>query len=566
MKLYKTWLGAFGFLGLSLLALKLIAVSHTAEIQNRTQQVHQSARPELLHIVEASIPESVPGAIVYAVKDGEVLLHSALGYASLELAVPMQINHSFQIGSVAKQFTAVAILQLVEQGKLTLHDPAAHYLPDSCAVPTDITVEHLLTHTSGIVNYLELPAWREQARLPAQSSEIHALYCQLPTRFPAGAAWDYSNSGYFLLADIVQQVSGQSFNAYIQEHLLDAAGLDAIWPHEASRIYPGYVNGYIAHGAGHRPADFYDPSQVLGAGSLIGTVEGLYQWHLALQRGDLLNTAQLKAAQTDYVTTSGRSTGYGYGWELKQVQGFATVEHGGYFPGYFTSVLTVPDENLFVAAFVNSRSYDPIDVTTRLAAAILGQPFPEPHYVAVTDAMVDHWQGVWVDESGVQRRIGLRNGEFYIQRGHGSAFRLLPDRSGYLHYTDSVSYLALETDAAGEQQLVLYSRAGEQSRSERIHAEAPHYHEVTLSDEQQAALSGYYQLAPEFGFELFIDKDQLYLQGTGQNAGRLMALKPLHLISEDLIAEFEFKTDENGVITHMVIHQAGQEIPATKVN
>ncbi|RUO21852.1 serine hydrolase domain-containing protein [Aliidiomarina haloalkalitolerans] len=562
---HKTWFASFGFLGLSLLALKLIAVSHTAEVQNRTQQFHQSARTDLLHIFETSIPETVPGAIIFAVHKGEVLIESALGYANLELEVPMQPNQSFQIGSVAKQMTAVAILQLIAEEKIALQTSVADFLPDTCSIPIDITIEHLLTHTSGIPNYLAQPGWRAQARLPANASEVHHLYCNLPTHFPVGAAWDYSNSGYFLLADIVAQVSGTSFHEYLQASVFDAADINEIWPHEPDVIYPGLVSGYIPHGAGHRPADFYDPSQILGAGSLIGTMHGLYQWYQTMQSNVLIPQALRDKAWQPFYTSTGRNTEYGYGWEMKHVQGYATVEHGGYFPGYFTSVLTVPEQDLFVAAFVNTRSYDPIDLTTRLAAAILGQPFPEPNYVSVTDSLVEQWQGIWVDSDGVQRRIGLRNGELYIQRGNGSAFRLLPDNRGNLHYTDSVSYLALET-SNNAQELVLYNRAGEQSRSERIHAEGQHYQEVELGESQQQALSGYYQLAPEFGFRLFIDQGELYLQGTGQNAGRLMALTPLYLVSEDLIAEFEFKADDDGNVTQMVIHQGGQRIPALKVN
>lgn len=566
MKLMNHWYSAVGLLGVSILMLKLTSVAHAAALETQTQPSQAPQKDALIRIMEQSIPESIPGAIVFAVHHGEVVLEAAQGYANLELQVPMQTNFSFQIGSVAKQFTAVAVLQLVEQGKLSLSTPAAEFLPETCSLPDTITVEHLLTHSSGIPNYLGLAAWREQARLPASLNDVHKLYCNLSPHFPAGAAWDYSNSGYFLLADIVAQVSGQSFHQYLQEHLLNQAGVTEIWPHESHVIYPGFVNGYIEHGAGHRPSDFYDPSQVLGAGSLIGTMRGLYQWHQSVLNNELLQPDTLAKAWTPFVTVSGRPTDYGYGWEMKQIQGFDTVEHGGYFPGYFTSVVSIPDESLFVAAFVNARGYDPIDLTTRLAAAILGQPYPEPDYVAVSDDLVSKWQGTWRDTDNVERRIGLRNGELYIQRGQGSAFQLLPDAQGKLHYTDSVSYLALETNANGTTEMVLYNRAGMQSRSERVNNDAFHYQHVELSATQKTALTGYYQIAPEFGFRLFIDQGDLYLQGTGQNAGRLMVLGPLHLISEDLIAEFKFTTDDNGAIDTMVIYQGSQRIPATKVN
>ncbi|WP_113907704.1 serine hydrolase [Aliidiomarina celeris] len=524
--------------------------------------VQQTPTPEqeLKALIEKTLPSSVPGAVVYVVKENDVVLEYAQGLADLSLQAPMQPNSSFFMGSVAKQFTAVAILRLQEQGKLSLTDPVTKWLQNFPAEYNAISLRHLLTHTSGIPNFLALPAWQQQARLPASYDQLHALYKDLPLQFAAGSAWNYSNSGYLILAHIVELASGQGFNEYLQQEVLGRGGVTQIWPYESDRIYPLLARGYIPHGHGSRPADFYDPSQVMGAGGLVATAQGLYQWTKALTAGEIISSASLNLAWQPYVLNSGEATSAGLGWEIGSVRGSRSIEHGGYYPGYFTFALWLPEEQVFVAAFVNSRSYDPQELAVRVAAQVVNKPYPALEPVVLSDSDINYWQGVWQDANGRRRVVGTLDGQLYIQRAGGSAFMVELGQQGYVHYQNSLSYLKRGTDAEG-QWLELHNRNGLVSRSYRTQEMPKHYRTLALSPLQMAALEGEYTLAPEFSLRIFIDGDAHYAQGTGQNAGKLLALSEQVLVTDDLIAELHFERNENGEVTGLVLHQNGQTYP-----
>ncbi len=182
-------------------------------------------------------PKDAPGAAVIAVRDGKTVLRKGYGMADLELGVPIQPDMVFRIGSMTKQFTAVAILMLVEEGKLAVSDPITKFLPDYPTGGKTITVEHLLTHTSGIKSYTDMPDFLANIRKDYKVQELIDHFKGEPMDFAPGERYQYDNSGYFLLGAIIEKASGMSYEAFLKQRIFDVVGmtqtsLDEQLPHD----------------------------------------------------------------------------------------------------------------------------------------------------------------------------------------------------------------------------------------------------------------------------------------------------------------------------------------------
>ncbi|SEA85020.1 serine hydrolase [Alkalimonas amylolytica] len=502
-----------------------------------------------------------PGAVVLVSRQGETLYRAAIGKADLSLAVALTDDMVFPIGSVSKQFTAVAILQLMEQGKLTLDDTIQQHLPDFPQLSHPITIRQLLSHTSGLENYIARHEWREHWRNDFTLSEMRQHYVHYPLKFAPDQHFDYSNSGYLVLAEIIEHLSGLSYGDYVTERLFAPAGMEQSYQLDNYTVIPGMPRGYIPHGSGYRLADFVSMTHMIGPGSLASTLDDLQRWDQALFSGQLITKESLQQALSSHTLSNGSATGYGLGWEVRSIRGRPSFEHGGYMYGYFSAVLTMPEQGIMVAILTNSRKTDPRELAVRAAAMALNEPFPQPELVALTSDMAEQWVGVYLDEHGVERTIGLFNDELYIRRGAGRMWPLQPSAAGYLHYDEGLSYLALTGDGT----LELHQREGVMSRSQRKTAQVAPLNTVSLTSAQLKALTGVYQLAETFALRVFTEDNRLFIQGTGQNAGEVFALSATHLIAITDAVEFEFELDAAGAVTALRLLQGGQTFRAPKI-
>ncbi|MGH9971179.1 MAG: serine hydrolase domain-containing protein, partial [Pyrinomonadaceae bacterium] len=188
--------------------------------------------------LEKTFKPDEPGAAVIAVKDGKVIFRKGYGLANVELGVPVEPDMVFRLGSVTKQFTAVAILMLAEQNKLSLDDDITKFLPDYATKGHKITIEQLLTHTSGIKNYTSLPEWLSGWRKDMTVKEIIDLFKDQPMDFAPGERWSYSNSGYILLGAIIEKVSGQTYQEFIEKNIFTPLGMKHSYYDNTARLIP----------------------------------------------------------------------------------------------------------------------------------------------------------------------------------------------------------------------------------------------------------------------------------------------------------------------------------------
>jgi CubicO group peptidase (beta-lactamase class C family) len=307
------------------------------------------------------------GAVLVARK-GQILFRRAYGMANYELRASNSPSTRFHVASVSKPFTAIAILQLEEQGRLNVSDPVARLVPDFPS-GDKIKLEHLLTHTSGIPNVNDLPDYDTFARSPHTVAELVAKFASLPLDFEPGSNYGYSNSNYNLLALILEKVSGEKYGDYVRKHILEPAGMsDSGHDGEAWRLIPGAASGYEPAGVDfYEKAPYLDWSNKTGNGSLYSTIDDLYRFDRALNTDTLL-----KAATRHKYFVEGK--GNRFGWFNRTRSGHRVMSANGRSPGFTSSVDRYPDDDVTVIVLSNSYatvSQDPI--AGALAAMVFGE-------------------------------------------------------------------------------------------------------------------------------------------------------------------------------------------------
>src|SRR5262245_7719131 len=259
-----------------------------------------------------------PGAAVVVVKDGRVLFRKGYGMANLELGVPIAPDMVFRLGSITKQFTAVAILMLAEQGALALDDDITAFFPDYPTHGHTITVEHLLTHTSGIRSYTGMPEWLPLWRKDFTVDELIDFFKHQPMDFAPGEKWSYNNSGYILLGAIIEKVSGKTYEQFLQQQIFEPLGMRQSYYDSTSRIIPRRVSGYSKGPEGYENAPYLSMTQPYAAGALASSVDDLALWDAALYGDRLIKPETLRRAFTSSTLNDGGATGYGYGWGISE--------------------------------------------------------------------------------------------------------------------------------------------------------------------------------------------------------------------------------------------------------
>jgi CubicO group peptidase (beta-lactamase class C family) len=325
-------------------------------------------------LLSAQYKANETGAAALIARNGQIIYKKAFGMANLELNVPMQPDMVFRIGSITKQFTAVAILQLMEQGKLSLQDDIKKFIPDYPTHGYKITIEHLLTHTSGIKSYTGMENFGTIERNDLKPEEVINFFKNQPMDFAPGSKWMYNNSGYFLLGYIIEKLSGKTYPQFVEEVFFKPLGMTNSYYGNDSKIIKNRAAGYQNDENGTENADPLSMNLPFSAGSIQSTVEDLYKWNRAVHSYKLLKKETLDLAFIPYKLSDGSATNYGYGWFFQNIQGSPTIEHGGGINGFLTMAKYLPKEDVFVAVFSNSTANPPNDVATKIAALAIGKP------------------------------------------------------------------------------------------------------------------------------------------------------------------------------------------------
>jgi CubicO group peptidase (beta-lactamase class C family) len=302
-----------------------------------------------------------PGASVMVIRDGKVLFKKAYGLANLEEKTPCATDTNYRLASLTKQFTAAAVMLLAERRKLSYESTLADLFPGFPDYGKQITVRHLLNHTSGLTDYEDLiPAATVTPLKDAQVLEL--LKRERGTYFPPGSKFQYSNSGYALLALIVETASRTSFASFLEQNIFKPLGMrDTVAFEKGISTVRHRAYGYWKRADGSGGFERKDQSltsSVLGDGGVYSSVEDLYRWDQVLYTDRLLSRASLREAFTPGVKVNDEGEGYGFGWFVATYRGLRTVWHYGSTTGFRTAIERFPDERFTVIVLVNRNEAD----------------------------------------------------------------------------------------------------------------------------------------------------------------------------------------------------------------
>jgi D-alanyl-D-alanine carboxypeptidase len=297
---------------------------------------------------------AVPGATVMMLRNGRVTFVEAYGSRDLRRRLPARPDTFFEIGSITKQFTAASILQLQEAGKLQINRPLSDYLPDAPHAK-EVTLRQLLTHTSGLHDYLDLPP-RDVDRLasrPISYNDLIARVAPLPLDFEPGSRWSYSNTGYLLLGKVIETVSGQTYEGYLRRHILGPLQMKNTHTTADEARLPNAAIGYEHVDGKLERAPIIDPGWAGAAGFLVAPMSDLAKWDAALRGGKVVSPASYREMATPFVTTKNGSADYGLGLFVDSAYGEPRIGHTGGSLGFTTADEYFPRQDVRIIAFTN---------------------------------------------------------------------------------------------------------------------------------------------------------------------------------------------------------------------
>ena len=403
------------------------------------------------------------GSILVA-RAGHVIFDKGYGYANLEWAIPNDPATIFRLGSLTKQFTAASILLLEERGKLKTSDPVSAYLPDAPAAWAKISIFNLLTHSSGIPNFTAFPDYPAKEAVRTTPDQLVAWIEAKPLEFQPGQKWDYSNSNYAVLGLLIEKVSGQKYQDFLQQNIFGPLKMSHSGYDSAGAIIPHRASGYTPGPDGPQNASYVDMSVPYAAGALYSTTHDLQLWEDALFGGRLLSAVSLKKMTTPFLND------YAMGLGVGQSGGHPVISHTGGIEGFSTYLVYYPDERMTIAILGNLNSDAPGRIGAQLTAVAHGETVVLP----------------------------------------------------------------------------------------------AEHHEIAVDPHILASYAGSYELAPGFVLVVTVENGRLMTQATGQPKLPVFAETPTMFFLKVVDAQIEFTKDEKGVVTGMILHQAGRNMPGAR--
>lgn len=364
------------------------------------------------------------GAILVA-RDGHIVHERGYALANVEWAVPNQADTKFRIGSLTKQFTAMAILMLQEQDKLHVSDRICTYIRPCPAAWQAITIHELLTHTSGIPDYVEFPDFSRTEATPTTPRALVERFRRHPLRLVPGSKFEYSNSGYVVLGLIVERVSGESYPAFLRHHILDVLHLANTGYDSQAAIIEHRAQGYVKRSDTLINAPPIDPSVAYAAGALYSTAGDLMTWDEALYTDQLISGNSRQSMFTAYKGV------VGYGWAIGTLFNRRMEHHNGEISGFVSNIARFPDQHVLIVVLSNRDGTQVDNITKDLAAITLGESYEMPierTLVRLAPALYGHYVGTYRITADIELMISRRGDglEGRLSGSDGTTFQLAP--------------------------------------------------------------------------------------------------------------------------------------------
>jgi CubicO group peptidase (beta-lactamase class C family) len=501
-------------------------------------------------------------------KDGKVILAKGYGMADREKSIPNTVDTRFQIGSVTKQFTSTAIMQLVAAGKIGLDDPAVKYLADFPKGSWDnITIRHLLCHQSGIHNYTDIGGFMAQRAEPITIPELIAKFKDLPLEFEPGSQFKYSNSGYAVLGVILEKVSGEKYADYLQKHIFNVVGMknSGYLDYSLPLLATGYQTDTTKQVA---PSIKVTPNMPYAAGALYSTVGDMLLWDRALNGETIVSQSTLKQMWT------ANKDNYGFGWVVDTLYKHPRVWHNGGIDGFVSEFHRYPNDGVCIVLFSNNASAPSGQMAAALGAIMLSQPYSVPVIktaVKIDAAKLADYVGVYEIPQKGYRLITRQGDSLFSQRTGGATRLVLPEATDRFFFEyDNAIVLDFVRDAAGKVVAHKITQFGQTDGATLITGALADslMKASTVASVDPAVydqLVGTYELGPGFNIDVRRKENGIFIQATGQGEVEAFPRTETEYFLKVVDAQISFIKDSSGKVTSLVLHQGGRDLPAPRV-
>lgn len=320
--------------------------------------------------------QHIPGLALLVARDGNIIRAQGFGVSDLEHQVPVKPETVFQSGSMGKQFTATAVMMLVEEGKITLDDPITKYLKDAPTTWNSVSVRHLLSHTAGFTDYPD----NFNFRADYTEEQLLKIISGVPLAFAPGTKWSYSNLGYATLGILIHQVTGEFYGDFLQKRIFHPLGMHTTRIISEADIIPNRAAGYRLVKGELKNQEWVSPTvNTTADGSLYFSILDLAKWNAALYTEKLLKRSSLDQMWTPAKLNNGSPNPdhYGFGWYITTDNGHRVVGHGGAWQGFKTHISRYVDDKLTIVVLANLAGADPKVISNHVAALYLTGKTPQ---------------------------------------------------------------------------------------------------------------------------------------------------------------------------------------------
>ena len=541
------------------------AVDHL-RAKGANDSIPMPAREKIVDwLFERVVKEEYPGVAALIARDGEVLCQRGYGRADVGLRVPATPETKFRIGSVTKQFTAAAILKLQEEEKLNVSDKLSKFLPDFPR-GDEVTLHHLLTHTSGIHSYTSKSDFMKTVTVETTPEELVNSFKDDKFDFDPGESQLYCNSGYFLLGCIVEKVSGKSLGDYLKNTFFDPLKMNDTGVHRWNLILDHEATGYSYLEGKPQKAQNWDMSRAGGAGALYSTVGDLCRWNTALFAGKVLTESSLEAAFTPATLNNGeiaKGTGeaYGYGWGISQFRGMKVISHGGGLHGFSSFLMQLPEKKTTVAVLANCLPGIPeLSVTQfahRVAEIYLFEEMEQQTSFRVDEtidpAVYDDYVGRYDYAGSLVLTVTKENDRLFAQLTGQSKAEIFPRSPNEFFWKDVEAQVAFVRDEVGKVTETVHRQGGRTIKAPRLKEEVIAEVDPDIYD----AYAGKYKIENVGTLDITREGNHLYVQLGGQPKFELFPRTQTEFFLKVVQADIIFTKDEEGKVTGITLKQAG---------
>jgi len=463
-------------------------------------------------------------------RNGDVLFKKGYGFADIENKLKVDINTKFRIGSITKQFIATGILKLQEAGELNVQDKLSKYIPEFPR-GDEVTIHHLLTHTSGILSFTGRPGFIDSVANKVEAQTLMDSIMSWDYTFNPGDDISYNNSGYFILGQVIEKVSGKWFGDYLQDEIFTPLNMNNTGVYINETPPEHEAKGYTIEDGNYVLALNWNMSWAGGAGALYSTVEDLFLWNEAVFNGKILSKESVKAAHTPVKLNNGEVASkmtYGYGWGIGELRGKQVIAHSGGLHGFISNLIRIPDENLTVLALTNTtptmESLDPQALCNVFSEYALWRKLaPQKSYAtkAVDVTKLEDYVGRYDYGNSMVLNVSVEENKLFAQMSGQPKFELFADNEDAFFWKVVEANIKFIRNDAGEVTQAIHFQGGNELEVMKL----PDLKTFPLNKHEIEAYLGKYKFQEGYFINLIIDEEnRFFLKATGQSGNELFKI------------------------------------------